>query len=161
MRLNRHISFFAFSALLLGACAAGPSPNSNRVFQPQPGQGQYVRPVFLQPELPQRLPIDDLCQSRSYQALIGHFEGGLFFQAIPGRQRIVKEAFLEDFEDDFLPEFEVQPPFLEVREFLSGQPLIGSSIRTTPALLATELPVEDRLTIEINIDGIVEDVRCG
>lgn len=160
MRYIRHIGILSISAFLLGACSGGPAQN-NRVFQPQPGQGQYVRPAFLEPELTQRLPLDDLCQARIYQSLIGQFEGSLYFQAIPGRQRILKEAFTEDFEDDFLPEFEEQPPFVEVREFIAGQPLFAGSIRTTPSLLAIEQPVDDRLTIEIDIDGIVQDVRCG
>ena len=164
MRYSRHIGiklgYLAVTALAVTACT-GSAPQNNRIFQPQPGQGQYVRPLFLEPELTERLPLDDLCQARIYQSLIGQFEGGLYFQAIPGRQRILKEAFTEDFEDDFLPELEEQPPFIEVREFISGQPLFASSIRTTPSLLAIEQPVDERLTIEIDVDGIVEDVRCG
>ena len=164
MRYARHIGFklgcLLVTALAVTACTGGP-PQNNQIFQPQPGQGQYVRPLFLEPELTERLPLDDLCQARIYRSLIGQFEGGLYFQAIPGRQRILKEAFTEDFEDDFLPEFEEQPPFVEVREFIAGQPLFAGSIRTTPSLIAIEQPVQDRLTIEINIDGIVEDVRCG
>ena len=159
MELNYKIGLLSLIGLCITACASGPQP-AQRVFQPLPGQGQYVRPPFLDPELPPRLIPDDLCQSRIYQSLIGQFEGSLFFQAIPGRQRILKAAFTEDFEDDFLPELEQQPPFVEVTEFISGQPLFASSIRTTPALLSLEPEVEDRLTIEINVDGIVEDVRC-
>jgi len=126
MQYARHIGFklgyLAVTALVVTACTGGP-PQNNQIFQPQPGQGQYVRPLFLEPELTERLPLDDLCQARIYRSLIGQFEGGLYFQAIPGRQRILKEAFT--------------------------------------SLIAIEQPVQDRLTIEINIDGIVEDVRCG
>ena len=150
------------SALCLPACGT-TGQGTERIYQPRPGQGQYVRPAHLNPELPPRLTPDDLCQSRVYQSMVGQFEGGLYFQAIPGRQRIVKQAFLEDFErdDEFLTDLEQQPPFVEVREFISGQPILASSIRTTPVQLSLEPAVEERLTIEINAEGIVEAVSCG
>jgi len=130
-------------------------------YQPRPGQGQYIRPAYLEPELPPRLVPDDLCQARVYQSLVGQYEGSLYFQAIPGRKRIIKPAETEVFGRDFLPEFETPPPLLEVTEFLTNQPLYAPSIRTTPDLLALEPEVQDRLTIEIDREGIVQEVICG
>lgn len=130
-------------------------------YVPRPGQGQYIRPAYLDPDLPPRLVPDDVCQARIYQSLVGQYEGSLYFHAIPGRKRIVKPAELEQRRRNFLPEFEVEPPLLEVTEFLADQPLFAPSIRTTPDLLALEPEVVERLTIEINRQGIVEEVRCG
>ena len=165
LRRMRFCKFYILSLAsltVLGACGTA-GQDADRGFQPQPGQGQYVRPAFLDPELPSRLPEDDLCQARIYQSLVGQFEGGLYFQAIPGRQRIIKEAVLDELErdDEFLTDLNVPPPFVEVREFLSGQPVYSANIRTTPEALALEPAVEDRLTIVINIEGIVIDVSCG
>jgi len=107
---------------MLTACQSTRQGAADRVYQPRPGQGQYIRPAFLDPELPLRLPEDDLCQARIYQSLVGQFEGSLYFQAIPGRQRIVKEAFTEELESDFLPELEPQAPFVDgiVRDVRCG-----------------------------------------
>lgn len=162
MRKFKYIGFLVILAFIPNGCSTTGNPN-NQVFVPQPGQGQYVRPAYLDPELPPRIPQDDLCQSRIYQSLVGQFEGSLYFQAIPGRQRIIKEATLEEIErdDEFLTDLETPPPFIEVREFIAGQPIYAGSIRTTPAQLALEPEVEDRLTIMINFEGIVEDVSCG
>jgi len=159
MRSSLNILLSVSAALCLLACRS--AGGNNNPYLPQPGQGQYVRPAYLEPELPRRLAPDDLCQARVYQSLIGQYEGSLYFQAIPGRKRIVKPANLEQRQRNFLPEFEPAPPLLEVREFLSDQPLYAPSIRTSPAVLALEPEVLERLTIEIGVDGIVEDVRCG
>ena len=151
-----------FPLNVLGACGTA-GQGGDQVFRPQPGQGQYVRPAFLDPELPPRIPEDDLCQARIYQSLVGQFEGSLYFQAIPGRQRIIKQAVLDELErdDEFLTDLNAPPPFVEVREFISGQPVYSANIRTTPAVLALEPAVEDRLTIVINVDDIVEEVSGG
>jgi len=147
---------------LLGLTSCGTIGGGNDTpYQPRPGQGQYVRPAYLDPPLPARIVPDDLCQARVYQTLVGQYEGSLYFQAIPGRKRIVKPAETETFGRDFLPEFEVQPPLLEVRDFLAGQPLYAPSIRTSPEVLALEPEIQDRLTIEIDGEGIVQEVRCG
>ena len=147
---------------LLSACGTTGQGN-NQIYQPREGQGQYIRPAYLDPELPPRIPQDDLCKARIYQRLVGQFEGSLYFQAIPGRQRIIKEAVLDELErdDEFLTDLNAPPPFVEVREFISGQPVYSANIRTTPAVLSLEPEVADRLTVEINIDGIVERVSCG
>ena len=162
MRFCKYYIFGLASLSVLSACGTG-NQGANRGFQPQPGQGQYVRPAYLEPELPARIPEDDLCQARIYQSLVGQFEGSLYFQAIPGRQRIIKEAVLDELErdDEFLTDLNTPPPFVEVREFISGQPVYAANIRTTPAVLALEPAIEDRLTIVINVDGIVEEVSCG
>lgn len=151
------LSFWGVLGLMSCVTAGG----NNTPYQPRPGQGQYIRPAYLEPELPRRLAPDDLCQARVYQSLVGQYEGSLYFQAIPGRKRIVKPAELEQRRRNFLPEFEAQPPLLEVTEFLSDQPLYAPSIRTTPELFALEPEVRERLTIEIGREGIVEEVRCG
>ena len=158
---NNYMIGLSCLVFLAGCGTAGQ--NNNQVYQPRPGQGQYVRPAYQSPELPARMPQDDLCQARVYQSLVGQFEGGLYFQAIPGRQRIIKEATLERLErdDEFLTDLNTPPPFVEVREFISGQPVYSANIRTTPEVLALEPAVQDRLTIEINIDGIVDRVSCG
>jgi hypothetical protein len=160
MRFAFYISLFALGGLCLTACGSIGGGN-DRPYQPRLGQGQYIRPAYLDPELPPRLIPDDLCQARVYQTLVGQFEGSLYFQAIPGRKRIIKPAATEDFGSDFLPEFEAPPPLLEVRDFLAGQPLYAPSIRTSPDALSLEPAVPDRLTIEIDREGIVDRVSCG
>jgi len=151
MRSYAYIVLCVLSCGAMSACGT-TGQGVNRIYQPQEGQGQYIRPAHLNPELPQRLPPDDLCQSRIYQNLVGQFEGSLFFQAIPGRQRLVKEATFSDFtpNEDFLEDLEEQPPFVEVREFIAGQPIFTSSLLRTPGQLIIEPVIEDRLTILID-----------
>lgn len=161
--------FFKISLCL--AAAAALSGCTNRVlgnptttvpnFQRFAGQGQYITPEYLQPELPLPIPAPDLCRSRLYLTLAGQHEGAIFIAGLPGRKRIVKPAELEDFlpdeDNDFLP----IPPLVEVIDFLPQQAIYAGSIRTVVDrfLLTDEDPA--RLTLELDAEGYILDVRCG
>ena len=161
------------AALLLSACAHKASPygvsrggiSGSAItnvpnFQPLPGQGQYVRPEFLEPlEIP-TLPPEDLCRSRLYLTLIGQHEGSIFIAGLPGRKRIVKPASLEDFDtgdNDFIP----PPPLVEVIDFLPQQSIYASSIRTVMDRFLLTDEDETRLTLELDEEGYIQNVGCG
>jgi hypothetical protein len=145
------------TAILITACVGprGGAPDRGPDLR-----GQYQRPVYLQPEPTQRFPGDDICRSRLYLGLIGQHEGGILFASLPGRTRVVKPAETEVDQDDFLQDMQPQPPFVEIREYLAGQILYSPAIRAVR--LGDELgPVEqDRLTIELDQYGYVNQLSC-
>lgn len=146
-----------FSVLFLSACQSG----STGPFQPRQGQGQYVRPAYLNPVPVPRLPPVDACRSQLYQGLVGQPEGAIFIPGLPGAKRVIKPAFEEGFDysqGDMLGE---TPPYLQVRDFLPGQSLYAPSIRTPGSLLSAADSDLSRLTIELDIDGFVQEIRCG
>lgn len=154
-----------FSAIIgLSACAAGPigsAQNAYPVQQPRYGQGQYVRPAYLNPSPTPRLPTPDACQSQMFQGLLGQHEGAIYIAGLPGRKRIIKPASLEANKDGFVPGIDPDPPFLEVRDFLPGQSLYAPSIRTVEDRIALGPADENRLTIELDEDGYVQALNCG
>jgi len=146
------------SAALLSACVTGAGqPQQVR----QPGQGQYVYPQRLRPQPMPSLTPADLCGARLYQGLIGQNIGGVHLTVIAGDKRIIRPAEQELSEDDFLPDMRAEPPRLEVREMLAGQPLYTSSVRTGlyPGQLGPER--EDRLTFELDAQGYILRAACG
>ena len=148
--------------MLLPACAQfgnGVNP-ALAEFRPFPGQGQYIRPEFLNPELPPRLPPVDVCRSRLYAGLVGRHEGAIFFAGLPGRKRVLKPVFLEGFDYEPDDTFYIDPPLMEVREFLPDQVFYGPSVRTVTDPFQLGPGREDRLTIELDREGYVEEVRC-
>jgi len=155
------LSAFIAASAVLSACTFGGPPNPGPVFQPFPGQGQYVRPDYLAPQPTPFIPAIDECRSRLYVSLVGRHEGAIFFPGLPGRIRVTKPAQLEGFGYNIDDSFYTQPPLLEVREFLAGQALYASSISNLSGgfNLGPEMP--DRLTIELNDQGIVQEVSCG
>ena len=145
----------------LTACQTGRPVTNLPNFTPRPGQGQYVRPAYLNAELPPRLPPTDVCRSQLYQGLIGRHEGAIFILGLPGRKRVIKPAQLEAFgyePDDF---FYDRPPFVQVEEYLAGQILYAPSISNVQDRLNLGPVIQDRITIELDAEGIVQDVSCG
>lgn len=145
------------SAVLLTACYSVGGVRSQNA---RPNMGQYQRPTHLQPEPTERFPQDDVCRSRLYQGLIGQHEGGISFDLLPGRTRVVKPAETERDQDDFFADMRSKPPLLEIREYLSGQVLYAPAIRAVRR--GDELgPIErDRLTIELDDFGYVRQLSC-
>jgi len=153
----RLVSIFAL--LAISACQTSPR-NAQRTV-PQAGQGQFVRPAFLNPAPVQRIPATDACQSQLYQGLIGQSEGAIYIPALPGRKRVIKPAFDEGFNYEPDETFGAQPTLIEIRDFLPGQRLYTPSIRTPGSLVANPDIDLNRLTIELDIEGNVQDIRCG
>jgi len=84
---------------LLGVAACAPTqgvgyPNYP-AYVPFPGQGQYVRPEYLNPVPTPLIQGVDACQSHLYRSLVGRHEGSIYIAGLPGRKRILKPAFLE------------------------------------------------------------------
>lgn len=144
--------------LLLSACAGGPT--TAPPFQPFPGQGQYVRPAWLEPAPTPRVPDADICNARFYQTLLGRHEGTLPVAFLPSPVRVIKPAVLEDFESEFPQLPEDTNPFREVRDFLPGQSLYAPSIRTVDDLSLLGEQRDDRLTLQLDEEGVVQEVVC-
>jgi len=146
---------------LLGLAACGTTPGgAYPPYQPQPGQGQYVYPEYLRPAVTPRIPRPDLCQSRIFMGMVGQHEGSIFIAGLPGRKRVIKPAFLEE-DLPFTEGIDPEPPFVEVKQYLPGQTLYAPSIRTTADLLDSQPIEQDRLTIELDREGYIQEVRCG
>ena len=157
-----------FSAAVLSACGTTPG-GVYPGYQPAPGQGvypagvprgQYVVPQYLRPEPTRSLTPVDQCNSLLYQGLRGQHEGSIYLQGLPGRQRILKPAFSEDFEVEMFNGAAPSPPLYEVSEYLAGQRIYTPSINTLTDGLRLGPVIQDRLTIELDQDGYVQDVRC-
>lgn len=152
------IRFFALLPLL-GFAACQSTPRNAQPGIPT-GQGQYVRPAYLNAAPVPRLPQTDACGSTLYQGLIGQPEGAIFIPGLPGSKRVLKPAFDEGFEQERDP-LGVGPTLIQVRDYLPGQSLYAPSVRTPGSLLA---PIDydlNRLTIELDQDGLVQSIRCG
>jgi hypothetical protein len=163
------------AAVFLGGFAALPAcaPTPGGVYpgyQPQPGQGvfpngqargRYVVPENLRPQPPRSLSPADECNALLYQGLRGQHEGSIYLQGLPGRQRVLKPAFSEDFDEElFNGQLTRQPPLYEVREYLAGQRIYNPSINTITDGLRLGPVMQDRLTIELDAEGYVQDLRC-
>lgn len=148
------------AGLGLSACAIGAPTTPFEGFQPFPGQGQYVRPAYLNAEPTPRVPDVDACRSQLYAGLIGQHEGAIFIPGLPGRKRVIKPATLEGF--DYSPEdsFYDQPPFVEVRDYLPQQSLYAPSISTVTDRIALGPEDGNRLTIELDAEGYVQQLDC-
>ena len=145
----------------LSACQLGRPVTNLPTFTPLPGQGQYVRPAYLNAEIAPRVPPTDVCRSQLYQGLLGRHEGAIFIPGLPGRKRVIKPARLEGFDyqpDDFFYE---RPPFVQVQEYLPGQVLYAPSISNLQDRLNLGPVIQDRITIELDDEDIVQEVTCG
>lgn len=158
------IRFICIFALLgLSACQT-TQQNAQQAFPN--GQGRYVRPAFLNPLPPPRIPAPDDCQSQLFQGLLGQPEGAIYIPGLPGTKRVLKPAFDEGFgsEDGFYNEddpLSLGPTIVQVRDYLPGQSLYAPSIRT-PASLQVASDVDlTRLTLQLDEAGFVREVRCG
>lgn len=153
----RSISILA--ALALSACSVYPGGSQQTTPFP-PGMGQYVRPAYLNPVQQPRLPPVDDCRSQLYLGLVGRHEGSIFLAALPERKRILKPAFNEGFEyraDDPLGE---EPRLYEVRDYLPDQVLYAPTVQIVSDLVRLGPPQQNRLTIELDQNGYVREVRC-
>ncbi len=148
---------------LLTACAGslGQANNAYPVAFPTPGQGQYVRPAYLNPTPTPRIPDPDICQSQMFRGLLGQHEGAIYIPGLPGRKRVLKPAFLEDFDREMIAGIDPDPPLIEVRDYLPQQVLYAPSIRTVTDRIQLGPADESRLTLELDVDGYIQDVRCG
>lgn len=155
--------------LFMAACAGGPG-GVYPGYQPAPGQGVfpagqprgvYVVPQNLRPVPTQSLSPIDECNALLYQGLRGQHEGSIYLQGLPGRQRILKPAFSEDFEKEVFNGEVPPPPLYEVTEYLAGQRIYNPSINTITDGLRLGPVIQDRLTIELDADGYVQDLRCA
>lgn len=144
--------------LVVGGCvAAADLPQ----YQPRPGQGQYVRPAYLEAAPTPRIPNPDVCRSQFYQMLVGTHEGAIYVAGLPGAKRVIKPAFLEVEESEFPALAEDLPPFVEVRDYLPGQVLYAPSIRNAEDLSLLGEIRGDRLTLQLDREGYVQEVVCG
>lgn len=150
------ISAFSF----LSACAGGVAGN-DYVFQPRPGQGQYVRPDWLDPQPTPRLPAIDPCQSQMFRPLLGVNEGAIYISGLPGRKRIIRPAVFEGPDNDFLNGEMMAETYVEVRDYLPGQQLFAPSIADVTERMTLGDEDVSRLTIELDRDGYVQEIRCG
>lgn len=157
------------SALTFSACGMTPG-GVYPEYQPAAGQGvfpagvprgRYVVPQYLQPEPTRSLTPIDACNSLLYQGLRGQHEGSIYIQGLPGRQRILKPAFSEDFEVEMFNGAAPSQPLYEVKEYLAGQRIYTPSINTLTDGLRLGPVIQDRLTIELDEEGYVQDVRCA
>ena len=149
---------------LLGVAACAPTqgvgyPNYP-AYVPFPGQGQYVRPEYLNPVPTPLIQGVDACQSHLYRTLVGRHEGAIYIAGLPGRKRILKPAFLEGPDVEPLQGIDPDPPFIEVRDYLPNQVLYAPSIRTISDLVQLGPIDESRLTIELDREGYVQEVAC-
>lgn len=144
--------------MALTACAA-PLGGGNGQPGAQP-QGRYVRPVWLNPVPTPRIPEVDACRSQLYQGLIGRHEGSIYIPGLPGRKRILKPAFDEGFGYSPDDDFGQRSPLLEVKDYIPEQSLYAPSISTVSDLLQLGPAQDDRLTIELDQDGVVQRIRC-
>jgi len=150
---------------LLGAAACAPTqgvgyPNYP-AYVPAPGQGQYVRPEYLNPTPTPMIQAIDACQSHLYRGLVGRHEGAIYIAGLPGVKRILKPAFLEGPDVERIDGIDPDPPFLEVRDYLPNQVLYAPSIRTVSDRIQLGPVDENRLTIELDREGYVQQVECG
>ena len=154
--------FTAIVLLGLTACAYGaPSLAPSPVFQPAPGQGQYIRPAWLAPEPTPRLPNIDLCQAQTFAPLIGMSEGAIYIPALPGAKRIIRPAFSERIRNEFLGGELETSQFVEVETYLPGQQLYAPTIQAFKNRIEVTEEDPNRLTIELDREGFVQDIRCG
>jgi hypothetical protein len=151
-----------FGVLGLAACVPtqGVGYPNYPAYVPTPGQGQYVRPEYLNPAPTPLLNPIDACQSYLFKGLVGRHEGSIYIAGLPGTKRVLKPAFLEEFDRERMEGIDIEPPFLEVRDFLPNQVLYAPSIRTVSDRIQLGPDDENRLTIELDREGYVQQVVC-
>lgn len=160
-KLMTYTAIAGFLTACAGSNPLGQPYNAYPAQFPTPGQGQYVRPAYLNPSPTPRIPNPDVCQSQLYRGLVGQHEGAIFIPGLPGRKRVLKPAFLEDFEGNDVPGIDPQPPFIEVRDYLPEQILYAPSIRTIEDRIQLGPVDETRLSIELDVDGYIQEISCG
>ena len=154
-------SLLLTSALLSGCVSAPSGDGTPYVFVPQAGQGQYVRPDWLNATPTPRIPAVDPCQSQMFASLLGVNEGAIFIPGLPGRKRIIRPAVFEGPDNDFLNGEFQQETFVVVQQYLPGQQLYAPSINDVTERIALGPDDVSRLTIELDREGYVQEIRCG
>lgn len=145
--------------LLAGCASPGYGPVDG--FQATPGQGQYVRPDWLSPvPTPQIQPID-LCRSQLYAPLVGANEGAIYIPGLPGTKRIIRPAVFEGPDNDFLNGEMMADTYVEVQTYLPGQQLYAPSIADISDRITIIDDQPSRLTVELDRNGYVQEIRCG
>ena len=159
----RFVPLFAAVAALstLAACAPRPGGAYQPQYQPRQGQGQYVRPEWQRPAPTPVIPPVDACRSRLYAGLLGQHEGAIYIPGLPGRKRILKPATIEDSDMQQIIGIDPDPFLVEVRDYLPDQSLYAPAIRTISDRLSLGPEFEDRLTIELDVEGYVQEIRCA
>ena len=162
MRARLTITALLAAAGLAGCLSApaGPAPQPY-VFTPQPGQGQYVRPDFMAPAPTPRFPAVDPCRSRMFASLLGVNEGAIYIPGLPGRKRIIRPAINEGFQSGFLGGELEEETFVAVQDYLPGQQLYAPSISTVTERITLGPEDTSRITIELDREGYVQEIRCG
>jgi len=156
----RWLSIFTLLSVVACGSTQGARNQNFPVFVPTPGQGQYVRPEYLNPTPTPLIQGIDACQSHLYRGLIGRHEGAIYIAGLPGMKRILKPAFLEGPDRELIQGIDLEPPFLEVRDYLPNQVLYAPSIRTVSDRIQLGPINENRLTIELDREGYVREVGC-
>ena len=157
------IRWIALLGLLsVAACAPtqGVGYPNYPAYVPAPGQGQYVRPEYLNPTPTPLLQPIDACQSYLFRGLVGRHEGAIYIAGLPGTKRILKPAFLEGPDREPIIGIDPEPPFLEVQDYLPNQVLYAPNIRTISDRIQLGPEDENRLTIELDREGYVQEVAC-
>jgi len=154
------LSALLSASAVLSACSYGAPYSAYPDYFPTPGQGQYVRPQYLAPQPTPIIPAIDACRSRLYLGLVGRHEGAIYIPGLPGRKRVIKPARLEGFGYNRDESFYQEPPFLEVTEYLANQALYAPAISNMTDRLNLGPNIEDRLTIELDAEGYVQQVDC-
>jgi len=157
----RLLSIFVFLGLTACASSQGVGYPNYPAYVPAPGQGQYVRPEYLNPTPTPLIQGVDACQSHLYRGLVGRHEGAIYIAGLPGMKRILKPAFLEGPDVEPIEGIDPDPPFLEVKDYLPNQILYAPSIRTISDRIQLGPVDERRLTIELDREGYVQEVVCS
>lgn len=161
----RHLSIMRYLLVIpvlfgLSACAMN-TVGPNAAFQPQPGQGQYVRPEWMVPTPTPRLPAVDTCQSQMYQILVGVNEGAIYIPGLPGLKRIIRPAVFEGPDNDFLNGEMMGDTYVQVQTYQAGQQLYAPTTANIMDRMTIRPENENRLTISLDRDGFVEEIACG
>lgn len=133
----------------------------NAAFQPQPGQGQYVRPEWMAPTPPPQRPAVDTCQARIYQSLVGVNEGAIYIPGLPGLKRIIRPAVFEGPDNDFLNGEMMGDIYLLVQTYQAGQQLYAPTTANIMDRITIRPENENRLTITLDREGFVQEIACG
>lgn len=151
--VSRAVPFL--SALMLSACASGGSAPG---FAPVTTGRGYVTPAYLLPQPPPAVPQADSCNALLYQTLIGRHLGTVYLAGLPGRKRVLQPSETEGFDADGMNE--PFAPLVEIRDYLPGQSVYLPSVATIDDM--TRLgPVEtDRLTVELDAEGVIQSLTC-
>ena len=147
------------AVFVMASCAQSPRTANQQYFPPD--QGRYIYPDYLRPAPLPQIPPVDACRSQLYQGLVGQHEGAIYIPGLPGAKRVIKPGFNEGFDYAAEETFGAPEVFLEVRDYLPDQTLYVPSIRTPGDLLQLNDYRTDRLTVELDQQGYVQEVRCG